>query len=272
MQYAMYRQLYGLLAATTEIWNSSGMAQGEKPTDQGKIIMRLREELARRRMSRASLADHAKISLSSLEKSLSGQRPFTDQALVRIETALGLKFRKPEEPVHRHAPETMGSYARAAVNWLEGSYLTLRPATSNGNAIYIYETLISWDPSQGHLIFCETGRADKAYAQQGEVSMPHQSGHIYLVTNKHGQHRMAMLSRQGITGELYGLLLTLQQGRGAQLLPVAMPLVLVPMVAFREKPPFGTVAEEHPIYAVLKSKLDKTLQGGFAMILPEMSR
>ena len=54
--------------------------------------MRLREELARRRMSRASLADHAKISLSSLEKPLSGQRPFTDQALVRIETALGPRW------------------------------------------------------------------------------------------------------------------------------------------------------------------------------------
>jgi hypothetical protein len=39
------------------------MAQREKTPDQGKIIMRLREELARRRMSRASLADHAKISL-----------------------------------------------------------------------------------------------------------------------------------------------------------------------------------------------------------------
>lgn len=248
------------------------MAQREKPTNQGTIIMRLREELARRRMSRASLADHAKISLSSLEKSLSGQRPFTDQALVRIETALGLKFRKADESVQRHAPETLGSYARAAVNWLEGSYLTLRPATGHGNALYTYETLISWDPDQGHLIFREAGRADKAYAQQGSVSMPHQSGHIYLVTNKHGQHRMAMLSRQGITGELYGLLLTLQQGRGAQLLPVAMPIVLVPMDAFPEKPPFGTIAQGHPIYATLNGRLDKTLQGGFAMILPETSR
>jgi hypothetical protein len=44
------------------------------------------------------------------------------------------------------------------------------------------------------------------------------------------------------------------------------------MDAFPEKPPFGTVAEGHPIYAALKSKLDKTLQGGFAMILPELSR
>jgi transcriptional regulator with XRE-family HTH domain len=244
------------------------MVQEKKQSDQSNIIMRLREELARRRMSRASLADHAKISLSSLEKSLSGQRPFTDQALVRLETALGLQFRRIEETSHKHAPEHMGSYARAAVTWLEGSYLTLRPATSNPDTIYTYETLISYDPTVGHLVFRETGRADKAYSQFGEVSIPHQSGHIYLVTNRHGQHRMAMLSRQGITGELYGLLLTLQQGRGAQLLPVAMPLVLVPMENFIETPPMGSIGKDHSAYGSLKARLDKTTRDGFAMILP----
>ncbi len=231
--------------------------------------MRLREEPARRRMSRASLADSAKISLSSLEKSLSGQRPFTDQALVRIETALGLQFRRAEAPAHTLAPENMGSYARTAVEWLEGCHLTLRLATSNADTIYTYETRIFWDPVQGHLHFLETKRADRAYAQQGYVSLPHQSGHIYLVTNRHGQHRMAMLSRQGITGELYGLLLTLQQGRGAQLLPVAMPLVLVPLDSFREKPPMGSVGKDHPAFGVLKARLDKTIRDGFAMMLPE---
>jgi transcriptional regulator with XRE-family HTH domain len=244
------------------------MARNDTQPDQSNIIMRLREELARRRMSRASLADHAKISLSSLEKPLAGQRPFTDQALVRIEAALGLKFRRADEPAHRLAPESMGSYARAAVDWLEGSYLTVRPATSQPKAIYIYETLISWDAVEGHLGFREMGRTDKAYAQQGYISMPHQSGHIYLVTNRHGQHRMAMLSRAGITGDLFGLLLTLQQGRGAQLLPVAMPIVLIPMDGFDQKPAFGTVNEGDPAYAELKAKLDKTLRDGFAMMLP----
>ena len=244
------------------------MAHKDKTSDQGSITMRLREELARRRMSRATLADHARISLSSLEKSLSGQRPFTDQVLVRIEAALGLQFRRAEDTVHKLAPENMGSYARAAVEWLEGCYLTLRPASTNPDTIYTYETRIYWDSIQGHLHFIEVGRTDKAYEQQGYVSLPHQSGHIYLVTNKHGQHRMAMLSRQGITGEIYGLLLTLQQGRGAQLLPVAMPLVLVPMDSFTEKPPMGAVTREHPKYAELKARLDKTTRDGFAMMLP----
>jgi DNA-binding phage protein/drug/metabolite transporter superfamily protein YnfA len=243
------------------------MAQERKQSNQSNIIIRLREELARRRMSRATLADHAKISLSSLEKSLSGQRPFTDQTLVRVETALGLKFRRDESPANQLAPEHMGSYSRAAVSWIEGSYLTLRPATSTPDAIYAYETLIAYDFTVGYLIFRETKRADRAYAQHGEVSIPHQSGHIYLVTNKHGQHRIAMLSRQGITGELYGLLLTLQQGRGAQLLPVAMPLVLVPMDRIDENPSMGTITRDHPQYAELKARLDKTTRDGFAMML-----
>ena len=246
------------------------MAQDSREADQSRIIMRLREELALRRMSRASLADHAKISLSSLEKSLAGQRPFTDQTLVRIEKALGLKFLRAEEPRHKLAPESMGSYAQAAVEWLEGCYLTVRPATRMADTIYTYETRIFWDNAQGHLHFLETGRADKAYAQQGYVSLPHQSGHIYLVTNRHGQHRMAMLSRQGITGELYGLMLTLQQGRGSQLLPVAMPLVLVPLDSFVEKPPMGSVGRDHAIYDELKTRLDKTTSEGFAMMLPAL--
>ena len=42
--------------------------------DGDAIAVRLREELARRRISRQALADMAKISLSTLEKALSGNR------------------------------------------------------------------------------------------------------------------------------------------------------------------------------------------------------
>jgi transcriptional regulator with XRE-family HTH domain len=232
------------------------------------IIMRIREELARRRISRATLAERAKISLSSLEKALSGQRPLTDQALVRLESALSVNLRDIEgPPSFKLAPETLGSYARATVQWLEGSYLTLRPATSNPDAVYAYETLIAWDINPDQLVFREKGRTDKAYAQHGVVAIPHQSGHIYLVTNRHGQHRMALLSRQSITGELYGLLLTLQNEKGAQLVPAAMPMVLVPIENFAEQPPYGTITVEHPIYAELKGRLDKARRDGFALML-----
>jgi transcriptional regulator with XRE-family HTH domain len=46
----------------------------------------IREELAKRRMTRAGLAEKAKISLSPLEKALSGQRPFTLATVVRLES------------------------------------------------------------------------------------------------------------------------------------------------------------------------------------------
>ena len=54
----------------------------------------IREELAKRRMTRAALAEDARLSLSTLEKAMSGQRPFTLATVVRLETALGLKLRR----------------------------------------------------------------------------------------------------------------------------------------------------------------------------------
>ena len=259
------------IAEPRQIWNKTRMAQKTKASTQEHHIMRIREELTRRRMARASLADAAKISLSSLEKSLAGQRPFTDQTLIRIEKALGLSFQRAEAHAGmaqvKVAPESLGSYARASVKWLEGSFLTLRPASTTPDAVYAYETLIFWDFQSEHLHFREVGRTDKIYAQTGSVAIPHQSGQIYLTTNKHGQHRTAILSRQVITGELYGLLLTLQPGRGSQLSPVAMPLVLIPMENLDDDTPRGVVSEGHPMHAKLKARLDKTLDEGFALML-----
>lgn len=254
------------IAAWRGIGDTHGMASKDILPDQKAIIMGIREELAKRRLSRAALADAAKISLSSLEKSLAGQRPFTDQALIRIERALGLSFRQGEADV-QIAPDEAGNYARASVTWLEGTYLTIRPASTQPGAIYIYETLISWDAGEGRLVFREVGRKDDAYAQFGSVAFPQQSGHIYLVTNRHGQHRMAILARQARSGELFGLLLTLQQTRGAQLHPIAMPMVLVPMKNLAEKPPLGVLNASSAVYAALKARLDATLAEGYAQML-----
>ena len=50
-----------------------------------EVGRRVREEIARRRISRQALADMARISLSTLEKALAGTRPFTLSARSRIE-------------------------------------------------------------------------------------------------------------------------------------------------------------------------------------------
>ena len=182
-----------------------------------QLAERIREELGRRRLTRQWLADAARISLSTLEKGLAGQRPFTTATLVRIEVALGIALRpKPggEGRTPGIAPDELGAYARAAVRWLEGDYLTLRPSFAAEGAVYAYRTTIAWDEPASHLVFRESDRADAAYAQRGDLALPHQSGHIYLVTREAGQYRLAILARPTIAGALHGLLTTLQLAGG----------------------------------------------------------
>jgi transcriptional regulator with XRE-family HTH domain len=124
----------------------------------------IREELARRRISRQLLADQARISISTLEKALSGRRPFTLNTTIRLEEALGVSLRRknaeaaPIAPLVGVAPVELGAYARPAVTWIEGDYLTLRPSFGESNAIYAYRTEIRWDDA----ISSPTGTANTA--------------------------------------------------------------------------------------------------------------
>jgi transcriptional regulator with XRE-family HTH domain len=206
------------------------MENGVTNESDAHFARQVREELARRRMTRQHLADEARISLSTLEKALSGQRSLTLATRIRVRNALGLA-----EPAQAEeaapagvAPVALGAYSRAAVRALEGDYLTLRPSFEQPGRIYAYLTAIEWDAARGHLVFTESGRRDAAYAQRGSVSLPHQSGHLYLVTSEQGQYRLAVLGRPTIDGALYGLLTTLYAAGGSQLVPVSTPLAMVP--------------------------------------------
>ena len=233
----------------------------------------VREQLARRRISRQHLADAAKISISTLEKALSGRRPFTLATTVRLEEALGVSLRQPKSDgaaIATHngvAPGDLGFYARPAVSWIEGSYLTLRPSFGDKEAIYAYRTEISWDDKLSSLVFRESERIDHAFTHHGSVSVPHQSGHIYLVTNTQGQYRLIIVARPTINGEMHGILTTLQAGRGAQLMPVAAPIALVPM-GIVQNVQFGRIGTGHPCYGAYSQFLKRTVDEPFALFLP----
>src|SRR2546429_5078824 len=93
--------------------------------EQSRLVAELvREELARRRISRQALAEQAKLSLSTLEKVLGGRRPFTLATTVRLEQALGVSLRKSAVVVTPPAasdvaPDSLGSYAHPPAPWLE---------------------------------------------------------------------------------------------------------------------------------------------------------
>ena len=78
--------------------------------EQSRLVAAIiREQLARRRMSRQHLADQAKISISTLEKALSGRRPFTLATTVRLEEALGVSLRKGERRRARRGARQPGA-------------------------------------------------------------------------------------------------------------------------------------------------------------------
>jgi transcriptional regulator with XRE-family HTH domain len=229
------------------------------------IAARVREELARRRLSRQALADLAKISISTLEKALAGRRPFTLATTIRLEEALGATLRAPVRgPPPGLAPETLGAYSRPAVAWLEGEYLTLRPSFEAPGAVYAYRTEIAWDEASSSLVFREAGRQDADFTQKGQVSLSNQSGHIYLVTNVQGQFRLITLGRPAIGGEMCGVLATLQAGHGSHLTPAAAPIALVPMRRVTDAA-FGRIATGEAHYDDYRATLARVTEKGFAL-------
>ncbi|MEH2523902.1 MULTISPECIES: helix-turn-helix domain-containing protein [unclassified Bradyrhizobium] len=240
-----------------------------------QIADTIREEIARRRISRQSLAELAKLSLSTLEKVLGGRRPFTLATTVRLEQALGVSLRKtteaPPAPAAaingEVAPDGLGAYSRRAVAWIEGTYVTVRPSFGDKDAIFVYRTEITWDNAASSLVFHESERQDAAFTQFGEVAVPNQSRHIYLVTNRHGQHRLITVAHLAISGEMYGIITTLLAGRGSLLTPIAAPIAYLPikMVAH---PTFGRVSSDDPNYSLYRQHLRRTTDESFALFLP----
>lgn len=230
---------------------------------------RVREEIARRRISRQALADMARISLSTLEKALAGKRPFTLATLLRIEEALAVRLRAaemaPPALASDIASEALGAYAHSAVAWLEGRYLTLRPSFGTPGGLFAYLTTIRWDATGACLAFAESGRSDARFEQTGRVSMPNLSGHIYLITNEQGQYRLAILSRPTIDGGLFGILTTLEVGKGSQLVPAAAPIALRKL-ADGEEPVLGLVTADLPPFASYRATLGRAVEDDFARL------
>ena len=115
-------------------------------------------------------------------------------------------------------------------------------------------------------MFRESERIDAAFTQYGSVSVPNQSGHIYLVTNRYGQYRLITVARPTISGEMHGVLLTLQAGPGSHLMPVAAPIALVPAHAVPNAE-FGRIGPEHSVYEHYRAYLKRTIDDAFARLL-----
>jgi len=103
-----------------------------------------------------------------------------------------------------------------------------------------------------------------AFTHSGEVSVPNKSGFIYLVTNRHGQHRLITVSRPTISGEMYGIITTLLAGRGSLLTPIAAPIAFVPIQNI-PRSTVGRILSSDANYAVYREHLRRTIDEPFAL-------
>jgi transcriptional regulator with XRE-family HTH domain len=195
-----------------------------------------------KKITQAELADAADIHEKTIQNLLSG-RSVRDQTLFDVCMVLGLDFAKvkaawvregretrdaPERngAEGRAAPVYMGAYTRAGVDHYIGSYLTLRPSFSIADGIMAYRTDISWDEEWPSLLFQERDRPDKPYLHRGRLYIPASSPFVHLVSLTKGAMRMVMVSSLGPSGEMRGLITTLNK-RGAAFVPVSAPIVYV---------------------------------------------
>ncbi len=189
--------------------------------------------------------------------------------MVRIEEVLGLRLRpSASDDGSQQAAADLGAYRREGVDWLIGTYLTLRSSFDRQDAVYAYLTEISWDDAAGHLVFRETARQDAAFAQKGIVSMPYQSGHIYLVTNEHGQYRLLTLGRPSIVGDMYGLLSSLRVERGNRFAPIACPVALLRQGdGLKGEVVYGQVQSGNPAFDHYRAHLTRVSEDGLGVFV-----
>ncbi len=86
------------------------------------------------------------------------------------------------------------------------------------------------------------------------------------MTNRQGQYRLVVISRP-IYGEMFGIMTTLQVGRGNQLLPVAAPIAYLSLKGLTDVE-FGRIARGHRRYEDYRKHLARTVDERFALFLP----
>jgi hypothetical protein len=173
---------------------------------------------------------------------------------------------QPSGPIEgRAAPAYMGAYTQEGVDEYIGSYLTLRPSFSVPGGMMAYRTDIVWDDDWPSLLFQERDRPDKPYLHRGRVYIPASSPFIHLVSLTKGAMRMVIVSSMGPSGEMRGLVTTLNK-RGAAFVPVSAPIVYAKRDDFAGLD-LGEVSPDRAAALGYRQTIDEVVAQGYARLV-----
>jgi hypothetical protein len=203
------------------------------------------------------------LSKSSIEKLFQGD--FTERTLNKIEGILKTSFRAPSSAVKNDtADRSVGGYVFAAVEYLQGDYICVRPMFANPANFNAYLITIEWSDERKCLVFEEKSRFDGKYRQTGTVHIPFGTAYMNLVSSSAGNVRTILLSLPDSEDMMRGIISTLSNPKGSVYIPVAAPIVLRKLRK-AEEPELGTIAQTHHRHEEYRSWLATVLTEEFGI-------
>ena len=221
--------------------------------EEDPVVARIREELARRPMSREQLAHRASVSKSTVDKLMTGA--YSPKTVAKIEEALGVPLQR-LQVVSDVAPDWLGGYARSDVEIYLGDYELIRPDTTMpGRRINIYAMAMDWDEGGSRLRMIHHGIERSRYRQFGVISVPEGQPYIFVVSSDGGWHQSCILERISFTRDMSGLMFGLNMVSRANLYrPVVVPMALVGYEGERRATRAVTQSDEE--FAALSARLE----------------
>ncbi len=248
--------------------------------ERAAAVQIIRTAMVEKKLTQAELADAADCHEKTIQNLLHG-KPVREQTLFDVAMVLGLDYQRLKEswfgsmstaqPMELKgeggvvAPVYMGAYTRAAVDHYIGSYLTIRPAFAKSDAIVAYRTDIVWDPEWPSLLFEERERPDAPFSHRGRLYVPASSMYIHLVSLTKGAMRMVLISQIDQSGEMRGLITTLNKQR-ATFVPVSAPIVYLKRQEFKSLA-LGEITSKTPEYKIYKGLLENSVEEGYARLV-----
>lgn len=240
----------------------------------------IRTAMVEKKLTQLQLADAADCHEKTIQNLMHG-RQVRDQTLFDVCMVLGLDYQRIKEdwfgamaaaqPMDLKgdggvvAPVYMGAYTRAGVDHYLGNYLTLRPSFTAPGTIVAYRTEIVWDPEWPSLLFEERDRPDAPYSHRGRLYLPPSSMFIHLVSLTKGAMRMVLVSQIDQSGEMRGLITTLNKQR-ASFIPVSAPIVYAQRADFSSVA-LGEIKPGHAAYEGYSALLGSTTSEGYARLV-----
>lgn len=194
--------------------------------DRDLIVVRIRDEIARKGWSQARLAEQALLGDATIFRFFRGD--YTVKTLRRIEQALGIDINGEKDRRHESsliANVLHGGYHRDLYAYYEGEYICLRPAFVDADRYMVYQMDIYWSDIGPGLMFRDK---NPGYEQGGQILVPIGTPFLHFLTMSNGSARLMTMYHM-VRGKnvMRGLSLTISsQKRGTDLHPAATPILI----------------------------------------------